>query len=163
MRIKQNAKYVPDLRRLIGDCEANYLRFLRLLPMIKNEDDWVFGVEAKGLNPQDVESLKDALSQVTISVVERSKYTTTISLTQDSTVSDWIPKPSITVRLYHDAQVAEVLSFQRRRHIRQSYSYPNDKMYQRDEKAQLNAFLGEWLDFCLASGCALDLELPGDN
>ena len=140
-------KYVPDLRGLLNDCEANYLRFLRLLPTMDEASEWAFAIELPS----------EELSQVIISVVERSRYTTTIDLKQATHVGDWVPEPSITVRLYHDARVAEVLSYQKNHQIRQSYDYPNKRMYHRNEKAQLNAFLGEWLDSCLKSGCALNL------
>ena len=113
--------------------------------------EWSFAVELPS----------DQLSEVVVSVVERSRYTTTISLTQATHVGEWVPEPTITVRLYHDARLAEVLSYQKNRRIKQSYEYPNDKMYHRNEKAQLNAFLGEWLDTCLKSGCALQLPSLG--
>ncbi len=129
---------------MMGECEANYVRFVRLLPTLDEQEDWVFGVEPVR---------QGELSQVIIEVIERSKYTTTLSITQNSMMTDWVPDSSIKVRLYHDARMAEVLTYQRRR-VRQSYDYPNQHMHQKDEKAQLNSFLGEWLDFCLKSGCA---------
>lgn len=144
-------KYVPDLRGLIHDCEANYLRLLRLLPTMDENNEWCFAVELPS----------DKLSEVVISVVERSRYTTTIILSQASHVGDWVPEPTITVRLYHDARMAEVLSYQKNHRICQSYEYPNAKMYHRNEKAQLNTFLGEWLDSCLKSGCANNLPTLG--
>lgn len=137
--------YTPNLSKLMSDCEINYHRLMRLLPEIDEQEEWCFGVDA------DSEQLR----QVSIHVVERSKYTTTVAVAQESLLEDWVPKPTLTVRLYHDAQMAEVLSFQRNRYIRQNYHYPNEKMFQPDEKAQLNAFLGEWLEFCLRSGRAL--------
>jgi uncharacterized protein YqiB (DUF1249 family) len=137
--------YTPNLRKLMSDCEINYHRLMRLLPEIDEQEEWCFGVDA------DSEQLR----QVSIHVVERSKYTTTVAVVQESLLDDWVPKPTLTVRLYHDAHMAEVLSFQRNRYIRQNYTYPNEKMFQPDEKAQLNVFLGEWLEFCLRSGRAL--------
>ena len=142
-----NKGYVPNLKRLISDCEVNYHRMMRLLPELDEQEHWCFGVDGGS----DQEQVK----QVSIRVVERSKYTTTVAVAQESLLDDWVPKPTLTVRLYHDAHMAEVLSFQRNRYVRQSYSYPNAKMYQPDEKAQLNVFLGEWLEFCLHSGRAL--------
>ena len=139
-------RYVPDLRKFIGNCESNYHRLLRLLPGMDEEDRWVFGAENGG---------RDELTQVRVRVLERSKYTTTLSLLQEPTQVECLPGILMTVRLYHDARVAEVLSFQRNRHIRQTYDYPNKKLYQRDEKAQLNLFLGEWLAFCLKTGCSV--------
>jgi uncharacterized protein YqiB (DUF1249 family) len=59
---------------------------------------------------------------------------------------------SLDVRLYHDAAVAEVIAWQGHRRFQARHEYPNRKMYQRDEKAQLNKFLGELLEFCLTQG-----------
>ncbi|RLU00035.1 MAG: DUF1249 domain-containing protein [Ketobacter sp.] len=137
--------YTPNLSELMSNCEINYHRIMRLLPELDEQEEWCFGVDANS----------EELKQVSIRVVERSKYTTTVALAQESMLDDWVPKPMLTVRLYHDAQMAEVLSFQRNRYIRQNYAYPNEKMFQPDEKAQLNAFLGEWLEFCLRTGRAL--------
>lgn len=130
---------------MLSDCEINYHRLIRLLPELDDEQEWLFGVEAA----------TDQLRQVSISVIERSRYTTTVAVAQESLLSDWVPKPTLTVRLYHDAQMAEVLSFRLNRHLDGTYDYPNANMYQPDEKAQQNAFLGEWLEFCLRTGRVL--------
>jgi uncharacterized protein YqiB (DUF1249 family) len=58
-------------------------------------------------------------------------------------------RPSMEIRLYHDAKVAEVLSSQRVSKLQASYSYPNVNMHLRNEKQMVNAFLAEWLHFCL--------------
>lgn len=135
-------RYTPDLRKMLSDCEVNYHRLIRLLPRLDDEEEWRFGVEAAS----------DQMRQVSICVVERSRYTTTVAVAQESLLENWVPKPTLTVRLYHDAQMAEVLSFQVNRQWAGRYEYPNAKMYQPDEKAQQNAFLGEWLEFCLRTG-----------
>lgn len=59
---------------------------------------------------------------------------------------------SLEVRLYHDASVAEVIACEGQRHFKARHEYPNKKMYQTDEKAQLNRFLGELLERCLTQG-----------
>ena len=64
---------------------------------------------------------------------------------------------AMTVRLYHDASLAEVVGsevtgYQKHRYLLPRYSYPNSAMHQRDEKSQLNQFLGEVLSLCLAEG-----------
>lgn len=129
----------------MSDCEVNYHRMMRLLPELDEEELWQFRVEGGG----------GSTRQVSIRVTERSKYTTTLAVVQESLLSELLPKPTISVRLYHDAKMAEVLSFQRNRHMKAHYEYPNDKMFHPDEKSQLNRFLGEWLEFCLRSGRAL--------
>ena len=60
--------------------------------------------------------------------------------------------PSMTVRLYHDAMVAEVCSSQQIFRFKARYDYPNKKLHQRDEKHQINQFLADWLRYCLAHG-----------
>ncbi len=63
---------------------------------------------------------------------------------------------SLGVRMYHDATVAEVIEWEGHKGIRPRHEYPNRYMYQSDEKAQLNRFLGELLEFCLTQGRILD-------
>ena len=53
----------------------------------------------------------------------------------------------MTVRMYHDAKVAEVVNCSGRGGFEPEYGYPNKLMLQRDEKRQVNQLLGEWLDF----------------
>lgn len=60
------------------------------------------------------------------------------------------------VRLYHDANVAEVVKCQRYQSFSPRYEYPNVDMHQIDEKAQMNRFLGELLTHCLSHGRVVD-------
>ena len=50
----------------------------------------------------------------------------------------------MTVRLYHDAMVAEVCSSQQIFRFKARYDYPNKKLHQRDEKHQINQFLADF-------------------
>ncbi len=52
----------------------------------------------------------------------------------------------MTVRLYHDAMVAEVCSSQQIFRFKARYDYPNKKLHQRDEKHQINQFLADCCD-----------------
>lgn len=54
---------------------------------------------------------------------------------------------TMTVRMYHDAKVAEVVNCSGQGTFEPEYGYPNKHMLQRDEKRQVNQLLGEWLDF----------------
>jgi hypothetical protein len=54
---------------------------------------------------------------------------------------------TMTVRMYHDARVAEVVDCSGYGRFEPEYRYPNQRMLQRDEKRQINQLLGEWLDF----------------
>jgi uncharacterized protein YqiB (DUF1249 family) len=61
--------------------------------------------------------------------------------------------------VYHDARMAEVVTFAHLRRVFPHYDYPNPAMHQPDEKAQWNRFLGEWLSHCLRHGVPLDRPL----
>ncbi len=73
-------------------------------------------------------------------------------LKSDEALRDSLKTYSLDVRLYHDAAVAEVVGWKGRRYFKARNEYPNRNMDQCDEKAQLNQFLGELLEFCLVQG-----------
>lgn len=86
-------------------------------------------------------------------VIERRKYTTTISLcyglaAQCPLVSD----PYVKIRLYHDAKLAEIVAYQNEAKFSPKYEYPNRKMFHINEKRQVNIFLRDLLCHCLAQG-----------
>lgn len=135
----QQRKYVPHLPTLLAVCETNYARLLRLLRLLPDCDtlDLSYAFEvSSGLSYQ-------------IKIIDSSRYTSTLQLAQQS---DGIPqylRPVMEVRMYHDAQMAEVLSSQNISAFKPSYRYPNNKMHQPNEKEMVNRFLAEWLSFCL--------------
>ncbi len=97
-------------------------------------------------------SPKEALGGLAIDVVEHHKYTTVIRLSQTLPLPLTLAvNPVMVVRIYHDARVAEVLSYQNHHRFQPRYDYPNPAMCQRREKRRVNEFLGEWLSFCLAN------------
>lgn len=166
MRKKQ---YSIDLAGLMAECEANYLRIMKLLPDMSKLNIREFGVELAGSSPM----------QFRLEVKECCKYTTMVDISQQrllrslnaerpdprdrgesdappATVENWINPPTFSLRVYHDAQMAEVISFDNHHPLQVKYDYPNSKMYQRNEKSQLNMFLGEWLSHCLQYGHVLE-------
>ena len=93
-------------------------------------------------------------ARLCLQILEISKYTKTFSLTlEHANEQPWLPNLHLKVRNYYDANVTEVLAFQRKHRLDARYSYPNRHMFQRDEKWQINQFLSEWLDHCLDTGC----------
>ena len=134
-------RYRVDLARQMADCEANYARIVKLLPGLDSQDCWQYTVQV-GSQSQSV----------SIKVVERAKYTTTVDIAQRGPVHEWEEPPQLQVRLYHDAKLAEVLQWHQHKRMQVRYDYPNEKMFQADEKAQFNQFLGEWLNHCLIYG-----------
>ena len=135
-----------DLAGQMAECEANYARLMKLMPDMSQHDERQFMVR-----------LPAGMSvQFRLRVAERCKYTTMMEFSQlDDCFSgqlDWAPAPHFNLRVYHDARMAEVSAFHGNHRLRSSYSYPNKAMFHRDEKAQLNLLLGEWLKHCLDHG-----------
>ena len=140
-------KYTVDLAGQQAECEANYARIMQLLPDMNTVDRREFGVDVVGVSP----------ARFQITVKERCKYTTMLDISQlDYQLHSTTPAPYFSLRVYHDARMAEVVAYNSHHRLLPHYDYPNDKMYQRDEKAQLNTFLGEWLRHCLKYGHSLD-------
>ncbi len=129
--------YHVDLAGLMRIYETNYAKLNALLPA-----NAVVG---------DVRCYQAANMIYQLTVNEVTKYTTIVEICQSDALPVF-PLPRMSVRLYHDARVAEVLSSGDFSRVKAKYDYPNDKLLQKDEKHQLNAFLGDWLTFCLRTG-----------
>ena len=137
----------------MAECEANYARLMKLMPQMHDEDhedSRVFMVELPN----------NLAARFKLSIVERCKYTTILEFRQlDGGLAeqlDWAPAPHFLLRVYHDARMAEVSAFQGNHRLKSKYPYPNDAMFHRDEKVQLNQLLSEWLIHCLRYGHSLD-------
>ncbi|MDX1734632.1 MAG: DUF1249 domain-containing protein [Halioglobus sp.] len=144
-RLKKQA-FKVNLSELHGLCEANYARLMRLFPDYETSNTRELVVGA---------------ASVRLEVVERCRYTTIFQLHQQHAESRWLEHLRIEVRAYHDASMLEVGMFQSHRSVAARYQYPNDKMYQQDEKYQQNRFLADWLEHCLQNGrAAVDLGAP---
>ena len=131
------SRYNVNLCDLHSICEANYLRLTKAFP----------GYE----NTNATELVSGALS-LSIEVIERCRYTTTLRLVQVGPAT--LPKAAIRldIRLYHDAKMAEVVTLDRHNQLKGRYQYPNPGMYQRDEKLQQNQYVAELLSVLLVSG-----------
>ncbi|MFZ5560809.1 MAG: DUF1249 domain-containing protein [Pseudomonadota bacterium] len=142
-------RYTVDLQHLQVVCALNYGRLRRLLPDLSAQDRYRFFWEQPGVEPAELD----------IEVLARSVYTDTLLLGQTTARLPWCPRLDMEVRIYHDAELAEVLRFQSLRRIPARNRYPNPAMQARDEKTQVNEFLAECLDHCLREGYA-DWQLP---
>lgn len=123
--------------------QSNYAKIMRVIPFIRSMhcDSQIWA--------------RTPAHQVEISVTDVTKYTTAFTfLIKYAGAQKWLPQIHITVRCYHDARVAEVVNFQHHKHFDARYSYPNPNMYQRNEKQQINRFLGEWMNYCLQTHCS---------
>jgi uncharacterized protein YqiB (DUF1249 family) len=153
-----NRKYSVDLAGHMAECEANYARIMQLYPDMASVDWRELGIELAAT----------ALTRFTLLVTQRGKYTTELSIRprpaapnsagpDSSCEGEPVPAwPYFLLRIYHDAQMAEVIACNQYQRVQPRYDYPNNNMYHPDEKAQWNRFLGEWLSHCLHYGCVLD-------
>lgn len=138
-------RYKVDLVAHMAECDANYVRLHQLLPELFDRDE-------RSLTLTLLEAEHRLLR---FRVLERCPYTTTLTVDFCRSSPEWhplLPAPRLTVRLYHDAQTAEVTAYQGEDRFEGRYEYPNGKMRQPDEKVQLNRFLGEYLSLCLTEG-----------
>ena len=179
------SSYSVDLIKQMAECDANYIRLLKLVPYLQAYRDKSF-VETATLkntgrekdiirqlkNRDEPEKLLEGLFvefciadetsfggrvTVEIEIVEAFKYTTTLEIRQKPVFGKWMTNPSMLVRVYHDASTAEVISYQGHRNLQSRYEQPNAKMYHSDEKMQVNMFLGEWLTHSLKVGRSTEL------
>jgi len=136
-------RYVPDLRRFGALCDGNYMRLHRLRKLEAGGEP----ISEFELSRQD-----QYLGRVRIQVLQVAKFTVTLLLEQIHNAGRWLNNPQLTVRVYHDASMAEVISCYRDHQIAAVNDYPNRFMHHPDEKVQVNSFLADWLDYCLRFG-----------
>ncbi|MCJ8320706.1 MAG: DUF1249 domain-containing protein [Colwellia sp.] len=148
-------KYQPSLSSLMNLCDTNYMLMLKIL------------ANKEHVGEQRCFFISDFLSY-TVTVKEVTRYTSLVSISQDANVffktigenqaNDGnsnlaeLFRPTMVIRLYHDARNAEVISSQNIRQVKPRYDYPNADMHHPDEKQQINLFLNEWLHLCLRLG-----------
>ena len=138
----QKQRYHINLQALHAECETNYSRLLKIIPDFLTEDNRYLALQASTGRERRFQFF----------ITERARYTTTLEIAEFGMRSQWGLSASFSVRLYHDARMAEVLAFQRQRNVAPYSDYPNPRMFQPDEKTQWNFLLGEWLIHCLAHG-----------
>ena len=91
-----------------------------------------------------------------LTVNERSKYTTTVTLSyafeEDSEV---VFEPDLKLRIYHDAELIEVLAGHLKHGKQRLDHVPADAL---KAKWKLNRFLYKWLGYCLYLGHHFESE-----
>ncbi len=120
--------------------ECNYIRLRNLLP----DSDAI---------PDAVVSRIEGGLDLHLRITERCRFTTTLNLTyyfEDAVGS--FPAPDMQVRIYHDAQVGEVISCGRRRGVRHPRYNRMRNNYTLAEKWRMNRFLQKWLGYSLMQG-----------
>jgi uncharacterized protein YqiB (DUF1249 family) len=113
--------------------ELNYLRLKKLAPDLDIADEMI--------------SVSPGHLDLYLSVTERCKYTTMLTLTyRFERNGESHCQPDMHLRMYHDARIAEVQDRLDRKHHR---IYSNHNLQQ---KWKLNRFLYKWLGYCIYQG-----------
>jgi len=90
---------------------------------------------------------QDKLKRVEIKCLEISRYTTLISLNLIFTKCPQIKPIEMSIRLYHDAEVADVVTYQNISRLVAPY-FSDKKEFDKDHKRQANLLLYELLSGC---------------
>jgi len=157
-------KYQVSLAEDIAEKDANYVRLLRLLPELRIWREQSRRSSAEGFEGQAAAELTGHCSTfllpgrdgsdivMRIRITEVFRYTTSLEIVQQPEDPERLANPALLVRVYHDVDSTEVLSYQGQQVLQARYGQPNRRMYQVNEKALVNRFLGELLNHCLQCG-----------
>lgn len=133
------------IRSLMPVYEDNYrlmLRWMPSLPAIR----------------RPVSLLLDGTPGIRLCIHECGPYTSSGHVSQPFSLHGprYLRDLVIGFRVYHDAQLIEVLAYQGRSRFAPHYPYPNRDLRSPFEKRQVNLFLGEWLRARLRLGQRFD-------
>ncbi|MBZ9612367.1 DUF1249 domain-containing protein [Rheinheimera maricola] len=128
---------MPKLPDFLALCERNYAQLNRYLH-----------AQVECGHSVDIQVTEQHCYR--LSVTDVARFTTTLQI--ELLGAGQFFRPQFTVRLYHDAQVAEVLACQHISRFKARYDYPNLEMLLPDEKRQINLLLRDWLKLCSAQG-----------
>jgi uncharacterized protein YqiB (DUF1249 family) len=121
-------------------CASNYQKLFKLIPELLALKEVAVGVALNN-------------TPLHITVIENTPYTMMIELNHCfSHNKDEYFEPSMKIRLYLDAQLAEVMSDQARSPIALAFKDKSLSIDIMNYKWRLNYFLQKWLDHCLKKG-----------
>jgi uncharacterized protein YqiB (DUF1249 family) len=120
--------------------ESNYLRLLRLIPELERIDGCFHSRVAGDCD-------------LFVEIVERSRYTVTLSLTyRFETDGGTFADPDMTVRAYLDGQQAEVLSIGNWRRHAELRRLVKEHLRELDIRWRRNIILNKWLEYLTDQG-----------
>jgi len=129
------------LAELHAMCELNYARLLRVFPDYQRSNS---------------RRIQVGSSLMVINVIARDRHTTCFTIDYHTPLPAGAGINCLHIRMYHDAEMAEVVKLNTNSRLEPRYCYPNNKMYQPDEKWQQNKFVAELLEACLSDGQTTD-------
>jgi hypothetical protein len=118
-------------------CESNYQKLFKLIPDIVTFKETAIGLAAHN-------------TMLHLKVIERTPYTMTVELSHcfNKNLEEFL-EPAVKIRIYLDAQLAEVISDHVRASVAQVFKDPGLSREIMNYKWRLNYFLQKWLDHCL--------------
>ncbi|MBT8101742.1 MAG: DUF1249 domain-containing protein [Gammaproteobacteria bacterium] len=120
--------------------ESNYLRLLRLIPEIDRLDG-CFRSRIAG----DCD--------LHIAILERCRYTVTLSLTYHLETDDGLLiDPDMTIRVYLDCQVVEAMAIDERQRHEALRRLVREHRSELDQRWQRNIVLNKWLEYLYDKG-----------
>ena len=164
---------------MMADCEANYARICRIMPSVllkgltgnsaNNSESIISSApaidEAQDNISFDIDLATNKPAKLSLSIAERCRFTTMVNL--QVLIDSFVDVDgesgcvNMSIRLYHDVNMAEVIACNHKPNRLASYEYPNELMFQPDEKAQQNRFLSEWLGLCSKHGMSCESMTSG--
>lgn len=118
-------------------CESNFHKLFRLIPNLCSFEKVAIG------HTQHQPALH-------LDILERNPYTLTIELSHCFQQQfSGLMQPAVRIRVYLDAQLAEVIRDNDRPAVDRVYQNPGRALEIQEYKWRLNYFLQKWLDHCL--------------
>ncbi len=121
--------------------EHNYVTLLKLFPFLKNDQR------------DEVYYINDD-SELKIQILERCRFTNIIQIDlnylSNNKQQQFLSNIKFMCRVYYDATLVEVVSYQDLARILPEYTFPNKQMCQPDEKQQANLLFYDWLASIIA-------------
>jgi uncharacterized protein len=157
-------RYTVDLAGMHALYELNYARMTKLLrgAGVHGRVGYISPIEFAWGESVKFGELWLPQPVLQLSRVEQTRYTETWRLAQMTPALPWCPELDMEVRLYNDAEMADVLRFQRARRIPAIVGLADAQGWRVNEKELVNRFLGDCLQHCLAYGHARDPRLLPD-
>jgi len=120
--------------------ESNYLRLFRLIPELERLDGCF---HSRVVGDCDLH----------LEILERCRYTVTLSLTYHLETDDGLLiDPDMTVRVYLDGKLAEVMAIGERQHHTTLGQLVREHREELDRRWRRNVVLNKWLDYLSEQG-----------
>lgn len=129
-------------------CDSNYQKLLQLIPDLTLYEQYALGVTAS------------SQPHLWLKVLERNPYTLTIELSHQFGNLSELMLPAVKIRVYLDAQLAEVLCDIDRPAVNRVFRDPGNAVAIKQYKWRLNYFLQKWLEFCMKAEYQFQASSP---